>query len=65
MKAQTVRLIDVFLLGPFMMVVAKELSGWKRDALFVSGLLTIVYNGQNYLRYRDGEETKRGAVSGP
>ena len=50
-KTQCVRLVDVFILGPFMMHYA-----WKgpqlplaREMLWLSGLLTVVYNGWNYL----------------
>ena len=40
-KTQNVRLIDVFLLGPTMI--------W-------AGLMTIVYNGDNYLRTSENYE---------
>ena len=50
---QHIRLVDVFILGPTMMYV-----GWKAtgipDAvkifLFVSGLLTITFNGQRFFQ---------------
>ena len=50
-KTQTVRLLDVFVLGPFLMLV-----GWQQTNLFfrigliVSGYATIVYNARNYAR---------------
>lgn len=52
MKAQSVRLVDVFVLGPLMVWYAGASRGpeWARAALGVAGLLTIAYNGANYLR---------------
>ena len=52
-KAQTVRLYDVFLLGPFMMWAAtqtKPLPRWAKATLFISGVATVVYNLHNYGR---------------
>lgn len=59
-KAQAVRLVDVWLLGPLMVYVAatsdepdggaEELA---RAALVVAGAATITYNGRNYLRERN------------
>ena len=52
-KSQWVRLLDVFILGPFMIWYA--LSTWSvvdpkvGMALLISGVLTIVYNGANWL----------------
>jgi len=48
---QSARLIDVFLLGPFMIYVAKtanEMPDWARGVLAVSGALTIGFNLRNY-----------------
>lgn len=53
MKAQWVRLIDVFALGPFMVwfgVAAKDMPDWARIALVASGVSTSVFNGINYVR---------------
>lgn len=52
MKPQAVRLLDVFALGPLMVWYAGVSRGpeWARAALGVAGLLTIAYNGANYLR---------------
>lgn len=60
MKTQTVRLADVFFVGPVMV-----LGGWKLSdespvlggTLAVLGVLTVWYNGRNYL-----EEQRRQAV---
>lgn len=52
MKGQGVRLVDVYLLGPFMVWAAyksTDLPDWARWTLGVSGALTVVYNGHNYL----------------
>lgn len=63
MKSQTVRLVDVFLLGPFMMWAAgqRTVPTWARDALWWSGLLTVIYNGRNYLL----EMERAGKAPGP
>ncbi len=59
-KSQWVRLLDVFVLGPFMIWYALATSGSGADspdlptgaalALFIGGVLTILYNGINWLR---------------
>jgi hypothetical protein len=55
-KSQWVRLLDVFILGPFMIWYAiatyadTTLSKEAPIALFISGVLTILYNGLNWLR---------------
>ena len=60
MKTQEIRLIDVFILGPFMVWAGYEL-GKKKDlygagmALALSGVATIYYNGNNYLQVKRGE----------
>jgi hypothetical protein len=53
-KSQAVRLVDVLVLGPFMMWAAsrRELPEWARLALFVAGGLTVAYNGRNWLEAR-------------
>ena len=57
MKTQAVRLIDVFALGPFMIWTAPQLrSQWARDLMAVAGVLTMLYNGANYIRVERGEE---------
>jgi hypothetical protein len=53
MKAQWVRLADVFFVGPLMIVGGRRLRGSLGDALGLLGVLTIVYNGVNYLRLRE------------
>ena len=50
-KSQSVRLLDVFLIGPIMvaggMRLQKEWPGWA-EALVFFGVSTIVYNARNY-----------------
>ena len=56
MKPQTVRLFDVFFIGPLM-----TWAGWKLrpqhpragTTLAVLGVGTVVYNGRNWLRVRE------------
>ncbi len=55
-KGQAVRLVDVFVLGPFMIWFAARAHGMPasaRVALAVGGATTIVFNGVNYMRLRD------------
>jgi hypothetical protein len=49
MKAQGIRLLDVFFIGPVM--IRAGLKG-RNDVLTVLGILTILYNGANYLKLR-------------
>lgn len=69
MKSQTVRLIDVFVLGPGMIYIgsmASDLPAWARAFLLVTGGATIWYNGKNYLDNRESTvktfpyDTRRG-----
>lgn len=54
LKSQEVRLFDMFALGPFMLWYAAKSGGkggmrpWPRRVLFVSGVMTIIYNWKNY-----------------
>ena len=60
MKAQGVRLLDVFVVGPFMLwaaVEGRELGPRARGFLGLLGLLTISYNGVNYLEVKRMQET--------
>jgi hypothetical protein len=51
-KAQGVRLLDVFLLGPLMIYVARRyrLHEPERTLLLWTGIGTILYNGFNYMQ---------------
>lgn len=55
LKAQPIRLLDVLLVGPLMMYGGGKLAERQRLAgstLAFLGFLTIVYNGNNWLRVR-------------
>lgn len=55
LKGQGVRLVDVFLLGPFMVwfgLAAKDVHPAARVTMVASGVGTIIFNGVNYLRRR-------------
>jgi len=52
LKSQNVRLVDVFLLGPFMVwfgINATVVPEWTSTLMIISGIGTIIYNGRNYL----------------
>ncbi len=58
MKPQAVRLLDMWLLGPLMVLAAGrafDLNDRWRAVLALAGLLTVAYNGENWLRRRHGE----------
>lgn len=50
---QQVRLLDVFVVAPFL-IYTSTLKGnpskWVRLSLLVLGVATLVYNGSNYLK---------------
>lgn len=55
MKSQRVRLVDVFVLGPFMVWYAgraADVPEWARGVLAGAGIATVLYNGANYLEAR-------------
>lgn len=47
-KSQTVRLIDVFILGPAMIFATRKLTGFEQIFMFGIGVGTILYNAANY-----------------
>lgn len=52
-KSQTVMLIDVFIIAPFLAYVAfsgKGLEQWERLGLYILAVATLVYNADNYLK---------------
>ena len=52
-KSQNIRLIDVFVIAPFLFYIgakAKGLQQWELTAIYVLALATLVYNGRNYLK---------------
>ena len=57
-KSQTVRLYDVFLLGPFLAYIgykAKGIEDWERAAVYIIAAGTTLYNGRNYLKNKQRE----------
>lgn len=52
-KSQAVRALDVLVAGPFMLYAATKLRGSDRAWMTLLGLLTIAYNGANYLSNTD------------
>ena len=48
-KGQFTRLIDVFILGPFMVKFGLLNQGLEGYVMILSGALTIFYNGYNFL----------------
>tara|TARA_R100001443_G_scaffold96222_1_gene103017 strand:- start:82 stop:294 length:213 start_codon:yes stop_codon:yes gene_type:complete len=51
-KSQNIRLIDVFVIAPFLFYVgykAKGLKDWERLGIYVIAGATLIYNGRNYL----------------
>lgn len=52
-SVQKIRLIDVFVLAPFMVyagAIKSNLPVMARIGLVVSGVATFVYNGSNYIK---------------
>jgi hypothetical protein len=52
LDVQKVRLLDVFVIAPVLMVAStqKQLSKPMRLAVFSIGLATLLYNGHHYLK---------------
>lgn len=62
LKAQTVRLADVFFIGPLMTWGGYKLLREYRlpgVALGALGILTVLYNGSNYLRVESERRQER------
>lgn len=55
MNVQTVRVLDVLVIAPFLIFVAtmKQLPTWIRVVLLIIGVSTLVYNGVNYLNKKE------------
>jgi hypothetical protein len=57
-KAQQIRLADVFIIGPLMVWGGMQLRDQYPaggNALALLGVGTVWYNGRNYLRLRSGK----------
>jgi hypothetical protein len=51
MKAQWIRLADVYVVGPVMIATARSVRPrWLGFLAGAFGLLTIIYNGENWRR---------------
>jgi hypothetical protein len=62
-KGQGIRLVDVFVLGPFMIWVGVKAEGiptWAKYTMVASGVATIAFNGANYLRLGPGHHPGAG-----
>lgn len=56
-KTQVIRLADVFFIGPLMIYAGArgKFSLWIDTALLITGILTISYNADNYIRNRSAQ----------
>ena len=46
------RLVDVFILAPFMVYTGMKrsnLPAWIKAGMITGGVLTLIYNGRNYI----------------
>mgnify|MGYP003661843935 CR=1 FL=1 len=51
-KSQTIRLVDVFFIAPFLFYVgakAKGITPMERYIVYTIAVTTLIYNGRNYL----------------
>lgn len=56
-KSQMVRLIDITLLGPFMIYAGTKLpTKIMKSTMILAGILTITYNLDNYLKNKATSE---------
>ena len=52
-KSQTIRLVDVFVLGPFMVWAGlRAMPRGTGAVMAAAGVATIIFNGRNYLEIR-------------
>lgn len=66
-KAQTIRLIDILFLGPYMLYMAKnkKLSNAQRSIFGFFGATTIYYNAKNYFENKKRISTLSGTENNP
>jgi hypothetical protein len=58
-KSQAVRALNVLVIGPFMLLAAQKLPGQYKAVMTFLGLMTIAYNGANFLSNVNGDKTQR------
>lgn len=59
MKAQPIRLLDVFVIGPLMIYAGTQSKPpWLQTALVAIGIGTMFYNGRNYLLIEQQKENE-------
>jgi len=52
-KSQAVRVLDIFLVTPFLLYVGYKATGlkdWERLGIYTIAITTILYNSRNYLK---------------
>jgi hypothetical protein len=55
-KSQAVRALDVLVIGPFMLLAAQKLPRQYKAVMTFLGLMTIAYNGANFLSNVNGDK---------
>jgi hypothetical protein len=58
MKTQTIRLLDVFLIGPYLIWLARRERGIHHPLLVGLGLATMIYNGVNWVAENEKTRTR-------
>ena len=52
-KSQAVRVLDIFLVAPFLLYVGYKATGlkdWERLGVYTLAITTLVYNSRNFLK---------------
>lgn len=55
-KSQNIRLVDVFVIAPFLFYIGyntKGLKKWEQLGLYAIASATLIYNGKNYLKNKE------------
>lgn len=67
-KPQALRLWDVFFLGPFLIYAGTRKSGFHpivKKGLIISGVMTMAYNGSNYILNEKRKASGTVVTKGP
>lgn len=58
---QTVRLLDVFVVAPFLFYASthKSQPEWVKFGLFVIASATLIYNGRRYLEVKSNQKDEK------